>query len=70
MDKDLADKREALVREIRELGSCVIAFSGGADSALLFAVAKDVLGDRVLAITAKSARCGDRPARLPHGRTE
>lgn len=55
MDKELADKWEALVREIRELGSCVIAFSGGTDSTLLFAVAKEVLGDRVLAITATSA---------------
>jgi uncharacterized protein len=55
MEKALADKREALIREIRELGSCVIAFSGGTDSTLLFAVAKEVLGDRVLAITATSA---------------
>ena len=55
MDNELADKREALVREIRDIGSCVIAFSGGTDSTLLFAVAKEVLGDQVLAITATSA---------------
>jgi uncharacterized protein len=34
--------------------SCVIGFSGGVDSTLLFAVAADVLGDRALAVTATS----------------
>jgi len=55
MDNELADKRDALAREIRQLGSCVLAFSGGTDSTLLFAVAKEVLGDQILAITATSA---------------
>jgi uncharacterized protein len=55
MNKELDVKREALYREVRKLGSCVIAFSGGTDSALLLAVAKEVLGDRTLAVTATSA---------------
>jgi uncharacterized protein len=33
----------------------IVAFSGGADSALLATVAHEVLGDRALAVTAVSA---------------
>ncbi len=50
----LRRKYDALQEILRELGSCVIAYSGGVDSTLLFAVAASVLGDRVLAVTALS----------------
>jgi uncharacterized protein len=51
----LAVKTDALEGELRRLHHVVVAFSGGADSAYLVAVATDVLGvERVHAVTAVS----------------
>ncbi|MEE9258734.1 MAG: ATP-dependent sacrificial sulfur transferase LarE [Nitrospinaceae bacterium] len=50
----LAEKSEKLKSMIRELGSALVAFSGGVDSALVLAVAREALGDKALAVTARS----------------
>ncbi len=50
----LSEKYEKLQEYLRSLGSVAVAFSGGVDSSFLLRVAHDVLGDRVIAITATS----------------
>ena len=57
------DKIDALQAELRRLGRVVVAFSGGADSAFLAAVARQVLGDDAHAVTAVSpSLAGDEEA--------
>jgi uncharacterized protein len=49
--------QEKLIRlraTLESLGSVAVAYSGGTDSAFVLAVARDVLGDRVVALTADS----------------
>lgn len=47
-------KKRRLVSVLQRCNSLAVAFSGGVDSTFLLAVAREVLGDRVVAITAES----------------
>ena len=59
MDKEprmdaLHEKKQYLENYLRELGSVAVAFSSGVDSTFLLKVAHDALGDKAVAVTARS----------------
>lgn len=53
-------KYQALRDRLQAMGSLAVAFSGGVDSTFLLQVAHDVLGDKVIAITAMSSTYPER----------
>lgn len=53
--QELEMKYKALCRELEAMGNVAIAFSGGVDSTFLLKVAHGLLGDKVVAITIRSA---------------
>lgn len=60
MNAALTKKKALLHTILADMGGCVIGFSGGVDSTLLFAVAAEVLGQRALAVTATSSTYPER----------
>jgi len=54
MDDYVAEPYHKLKAELKALKSVLVAFSGGVYSTLVLSVAKQVLGDNVLAVTANS----------------
>jgi uncharacterized protein len=52
---DLSAKQRQLLDSISQLESCVIAFSGGVDSAVVAKAAQMALGDKAIAVTGVSA---------------
>ncbi|MDD5773188.1 MAG: ATP-dependent sacrificial sulfur transferase LarE [bacterium] len=54
MKDPLKEKFSRLKKNIKNMGSFVLAYSGGVDSAFLLKAGYDVLGKKVLAVTARS----------------
>lgn len=54
MTHDLLAKRQALLDRLQSLGNCLVAFSGGVDSAVVAKAAHLALGDQAIAVTATS----------------
>lgn len=54
LNNNLNKKYENLKNYLKSLNSAIVAFSAGVDSTLLLKVAHDILGDKVIALSAKT----------------
>lgn len=57
---ELQQKFERLKEILKDAGSGAVAFSGGVDSTFLLKVAYDILGDSIVAVTARSSTYPER----------
>jgi len=64
ISRNLKSKYLKLQKYLLKLGSVTVAFSGGVDSTFLLKVAKDVLSDRVLAVTVHSENHSERDLKM------
>lgn len=62
--REAVNKETALRENLSSLGSVIVAYSGGVDSAYLAYVASRTLGDRAVAVTADSPSYPERHRRL------
>ena len=60
LSEELQEKLNKLKQYIAGLGSLAVGFSGGVDSSFLVAVAHEVLGDRLIAVTGADASVPER----------
>lgn len=60
LSPELGDKLNKLRVYLKELSSLAVCFSGGVDSSFLLAVAREALGDRVVAVTGVDASVPER----------
>ena len=60
MTPQCKEKLHKLKEILKRTGGCAVAFSGGVDSSLLLAVAREILGDRCLAVIATSSTYPER----------
>lgn len=57
---EIESKLDRLKKHLKELESVAVAYSGGVDSTFLLKIAHDVLGDNVIAVTARSSTYPER----------